>query len=267
MMTTDWRPPRIPREHGAWVMLAIPLILGVVLTGPRPCVAWWIAPAAVFVFLAHESLVPVAQRRLAERPCPLKWTRSRLVWGGLYLGASAGALALAVLGAPVGSRSTLLALAGAAGFAGAVYAVASVFGHRRDLWVELVGMGALALSAPMMAAAAGTWHHVRPLAAAALAFAYFVSALAFVRSYDRRLRNLRKAVTGCLVVHAGLVAGLVGLWLAGVLPALGLLAFAPVLGRTVWGIVRPPAGVVGLGFREAWVAGGFTMLALVALIV
>ena len=39
------RPPRLPRQHGAWVMLAIPLLLGLAVTRARAGAGAWVVPA------------------------------------------------------------------------------------------------------------------------------------------------------------------------------------------------------------------------------
>ena len=75
------RPPPLPREHGAWVIFALPLVLGIGLAGPRSAAAWLVACAALLAFLSHHALVPPLQRRLGGKPAPPGWARSRAAWG------------------------------------------------------------------------------------------------------------------------------------------------------------------------------------------
>jgi len=259
------RPPKLPREHGGWAMLFLPIVLGLALTGFRPAWGWWIAPAATLVYLAHEALSAVADSVRRGRPIPVDRFRARLAWGALYLASGVGCFAAAWSRTPETCRPALLASSLAAGACGAAYAIGSFSGRRRHTAVELAGMAAMALAAPMIAAGSGTWDGSRPLAATALAAPYFVSSLVYVRAYDRQAGKLGDGTATCIAVHAALAVGLGALWLAGVVSGLSLAAFLPVAGRTAWGFIRPPGNLRVLGLREAWVAGGFAVLAGVAL--
>jgi len=246
-------------------MLAIPLILGLGLAGARPSAAWAAAAPALLVFLAHHALVPVLRRRLDARPAPEGWVRSRIVWGCVYLAGAIAMFCSAVALAPASHRGWLLVLSALAALGGAVYSGASAFGSARLAAIELTGMAALSLAAPIMALCAG-----RPIdsalpAASALAFSYSASALSFVRAYTRLDRARILAPASCIAAHVVLAGGLGLMVWSGWLSPWLLAAFAPVAARTAWGLLRPPRDLRQLGLREVWVAASFTIIATVLL--
>jgi hypothetical protein len=205
------------------------------------------------------------QRLGTKRPPEASAVRHRLLWAGIYLTA-----ALITFGAvydliPEWSRPTLLALAVPAAIGAGVYAIASALGHGRRVAVELLGMAAMSLSAPIMAIAAGEPFDNRLPAASLLAFAYSAATLAFVRAWGDLKDDRRTAILGCTVAYLVLFAGLgYAAWRGWFAPIL-FLAFVPVVVRTVWGLVRPPQFLRQLGMREIWVALSFTMLSVILL--
>lgn len=259
------KPPPLPREHGAWVMLALPLLLGLALASGRGAAVWLVPPASVLAFLAHYALVPAIQRARERKAMPPAWLRRRVVWGCVYLVGSAGAFAGCAALVPAASRAEMLAVAGASALAAAVYAAASSLGRGRALGSELVGMTGMALASPMMAAAAGRALDRVAFGASAIALGYFLSSLAFVRTYERRLTAPRAAAIACVAIHAALAVALAAAWWAGALPRAWWIAFLPVAARTAWGLARPPANLRALGLRELWVATSFAALAILAL--
>ncbi len=263
MTRPTWSPPPLPREHGAWVMLILPLILGAGLAGLRPSAAWLVLPAVVLVFLAHYALVPVVQRRLRGKAALPGEFRTRAAWAFAYLAGAALAFTAAFLIAPAPNRTWLLAVSAGAALGGAVYTGASCAGAGRRVVTELVGMAATSLSAPLMALAAGSPIDARLPAASVMAFAYSASTLAFVRAYGRLERAGRTAVLGCVAAHVVLFGGLALMGTAGWLSPWWVAAFAPVAGRTAWGLARPARNLRQLGRREIWVASSFTLIATV----
>lgn len=254
-------PPPLPREHGAWVMLALPLLLGLSLGGGHRA-AWGVPVAAVLAFLAHYAFVPVIQRGRAGKPGPAEWARARWTWGGLYLvGASLAFAATLLLSA---SPRTVVNLALVSGACAAVYFAAAALGSGRAIVSELVGMAGMALSAPLIAAAAGRLDH-RAWTAAAVAYAYFVSSVAFVRAYGALREDRAGATARCLLAHAGVALFLGVLAATGRVAAWPLLAMLPPLGRTVRGLVRPPRNLRVLGMQELGVAVALAVICIVAL--
>ena len=150
--------PALPREHGAWVMLTLPLVLGAALAGPRPNPAWLLPVAVVAVFLAQYALVPLIQRALEKKPAPVEWRRSRLLWGTVYLIAAVFSFALVLTLTIPSNRGVLIQLAALSAAGGAVYVAAACTGLSRLVVIELVGMAAMSLGAPMMAVAVARSH-------------------------------------------------------------------------------------------------------------
>ena len=258
-------PPPLPREHGAWTMLAIPVVLGLGAGGARSEAAWLVPVATVLVFLAHHAIVPWAQRARDGKPSPAGYASRRKVWGVAYLAAAAIVFEGAVLAATSEARGPFLAIAGAAAMLGAAYAVAAVLGHARSIVPETLGLMGVSLGAPMMAAAAG-----RPLdralfGPAALALGYFLSSVAYVRAYERMREDRNTAIRRCLLAHAVLAAALAATALLGALPPWWWIPFVPVAARTVWGLSSPPPNLRALGMGELRIAVAFTVIAYVVL--
>jgi hypothetical protein len=259
------RPPALPREHGAWVMLILPLVLGGAFVFPNPPVpnaGWLFPPTAVAVFLAHYALVPVIQRRLSRKTAPDDWRRRRLLWGGVYLAVAALLFVLTVVWTAGPTRAPFVRLSVVAAVGGALYFVAACTGTGRLVVTELVGMASMSLAAPLMALAAGTPIGPRPLGASVLAFVYSASALSYVRAYgsgrSSRWRTLRTAGGWHLLLFA-LVA-----WVArdGWLPDAWPAVFLPPLVRLLSGVALPPRNLRALGLREIWVALSYAAIAI-----
>jgi hypothetical protein len=78
----------IPREHGAYAELLVPLLTALVLAHARPA-AWLLAGSAVFLFLLHEPVVLLAghrgERRAQELSASARWAVFGLGLGALVL--------------------------------------------------------------------------------------------------------------------------------------------------------------------------------------
>lgn len=261
MARSHWTPPPLPREHGAWVIFGLPLVLGAGLAGIGSAAAWLVACAALLAFLSHHALVPLLQRRLGGRPAPPGFNGSRAAWGSAYWAGALVIFAAAAALTPATHRSWLLVISVGAATGAAAYTAASILGAGRRIAFELIGMAALSLSAPVMALAAGAPIEAPLAAASALAFTYSASALAFVRAYRRLDQARRRAVAGCVAAHILLIGGLILMSGAGWFPPWLLIALVPVVIRTAWGLARPPRNLRQLGLREIWVALSFTVVA------
>lgn len=183
----------VPRQHGAWAMLAIPFVLGVVASRPGP---WQgvLAVAAVSAYLASSAL--------------LDWTRARrraylepaAVFGGCF--AVAGVALLAV--APG------LALLAAVAAAAAVVALgASLAGHPRSLVASLAQVAQALVLVPAAALVAGAFDPPTVARAVLVAGGYLVSSVLVVRSMirargDRGFRALSAGYHAVAVVVAAL---------------------------------------------------------------
>lgn len=245
-------PPPLPREHGAWVMLALPLIFGLAIAWRSPS-AWLVAAAALLAFLAHYALVPALQRRRSGKAAPEAWFRARWTWGGVYLVVAGLAFGGAIALAPATTRTTAVTLAMISAGCAAVYFAAAAFGEGRALWSEVVGMAGMALVAAMVAATAGP-PDVRAWSAVSIAYAYSLSSLSYVRAYGELRERRRAATLRCVAAHLALAVGLLILFLMQVVSGWAIAAMAPVALRTVAGLIRPAANLRALGMRELWVA-------------
>ena len=254
-------PPPPPRQHGAWVMLAIPALLGVALTRGHAGAGWWAMPGLLLAFLAQDALVQAAH---AAGRGSAAYVRRRWAWGLIHL-AGAGACFLSLLAAaPAAARPAVLQVALPAAAAAGTWSVHSMLRRRRALWSELMGMAGMALMAPLMAAAAGLPLSGPPLGAAAVAYAYSLSSVTYVRAYERRRTAPVLAGTVVAAVHVLLFASVALLVRSGAVPPWAALAFLPVALRLAIGLLRPPADLRVLGKRELWVAASFTLLAVVS---
>jgi hypothetical protein len=100
-----------------------------------------------------------------------------------------------------------------------------------------------------------------PLGAAALALAYALSSVAFVRAYERS--RIARSVAWQVL----LLASLMVLAARGFLPSLAPLAFVAPAARTIAAFAFPPADLRRLGLRELWVATSYTLLAAGSLLI
>jgi len=242
-------------------MLVIPMVLGLAAGGARSTAAWFLPPAIVLVFLAHHAIVPWAQRVRERKPALPGYAVRRFVWGTVYLSMALLCFACALFAAGPAARGPFLLVAGVASFLAAVYAVASVLGHARSIVPELVGLVGVSLNGPMIAAAAGRPVDRSSLGIAALALAYFLSSVSYVRAYEKLRAHRRAAIGSCVCAHLAIAAGLVGAAWAGALLPWWWAAFIPVVVRTASGLALPAGNVRQLGLREAWVALCFTAIA------
>lgn len=155
MKRSSWRR-MLPREHGAYAQLVLPL--GAALAASRPNVAGAsFAIAAAAAFVAHEPALVLLGRRGARA----RREGASIAWRWLAC-ALAGAVALGGAALVLSPASRMaVSLPGALG---ALAAVLLWFRHERTLPGELVVCGALTCSALPTALAGGIeWHNALAL--------------------------------------------------------------------------------------------------------
>jgi len=260
-----FQPPPLPREHGAWAMLAIPLLVGLAASGRPVASSLLILPATLLLFMARYAALPAATRLAKGRNLPEGYVARRFLWSAVYLASSGALLLAAVTTAAPSARGATVLMAVVTGVLGTVHAALALVSLDRTLWGELIGLTGLACSAALVMVAAGRPLDGKAWAVAGLCLGYFVTSVAYVRTYRTRDRGKGRAPLACIVVHILVFAGWVALWQQGWLPALGLVAFVPVAMRTAWGLWRPPANVRAVGWTEMGVATSFLVLAALAL--
>lgn len=259
------RPPPLPHEHGAWVMLAITAAFG--LAGsPAPGSGAWVAlPGLLLVFFSRYAALPMLVRFTQGKPSPRSFLVRRIGWGCAYLALAAAFLGWALALAPIHSRGAALAAAAVLLGLGAAHAVLGLVGRDREAWAEILGVAGLAAGASFVAACGGLDRRASVLAPGLLALAYFASSVAFVRAFRAPAPRLRQARAASLAAHLVIAAALAAAAACGLLPSWAALAFVVVLARALWAVAAPPPSLRALGMRELAVAVLFLVLGVAGL--
>lgn len=254
-------PPPLPSEHGAWTMLAIPMVLGLFAGGFRSLPAWLICGAVVLAFLAHYAIVPWAARTPEAMPCRPASAPRRILWAAGYLAASGALFAAAVRAAEPEARVEVLGIAGVASCLASIFAAACIRGSGRILLAESLGLVGMSLTAPMMLRATGQPLTPRLFGISAISLAYFFSSIAYVRAYGGLSADRARSIGGCVLAHVAILLGLALATTSGIVAAYAWAAMVPPIARTAWGLASPPATLRSVGMRELAVALAFTALA------
>jgi hypothetical protein len=133
----------LPQDHGSWVFLLSPLLIGLFATKNWSIVTFYLILCSLSAFLIRQPVtiaVKAYSGRRSRRELPAAW-----FWIVVYgLIASCGLAGLILLGS---GYILLLTIPGVPVFVWHLYLV-SKRAERRQLGVELVGSGVLALAAP-----------------------------------------------------------------------------------------------------------------------
>ena len=261
----------IPREHGAWGLLFVPLLTGAaagLIEGGRffPLVLLTLASLALFWMRTPvESWLGTSPMRAQSE------AEKRLV--GLAVGALAVVAVVALAGLFWGGQNSQLLLLGAvSGVAFASQAFLKVAGRKTRMLAQVVGAIGLTSTAPaaycVAAGHIGTTGSLLWLANWLFAGdqIHFVQ----VRIHSARAASrMQKVSVGryFLVGQTVLAAMLLGIWAYGLLPGLALLAFVPLIIRgTAWFVAKPePLAVRRLGWTEVAYSVSFGVLFVVGL--
>ncbi len=257
-------PPPLPHEHGAWAMLAIPLLLGLAAAWPPAAAAWLMVPAMGFLFLARYAAVSGATRLIAGKRMPEGFLGRRAIWSVLEIAAATLLGMAAWILAPPEARGLLLAAGAVTLVLGGVHTGLAFAGLDRRPPGVLLGMAALASGAPLIVAAAGRPLDRRAVGTGLVALLYFATSQAYVKAVRGSWKGDRVPLRRCLAVHAAIAGALAMLADRSFITPLVVAAFAPVYARTLWGLARPPANLRVLGWREAGVASVFAGIAITA---
>ena len=255
----------LPSDHGSWVFLFSPLLIGLFAGGNWSLASLYLIIASLAAFLIRQPtsmVVKVYSGRRSKRDLPAAW-----FWIAVY-----GLIALlALVGLISHGYAYLLVLAvpGVPVFAWHLYLV-SRRAERRQLGVEIVGSGVLALAAP-----AGYWVGVgsaEPTGWLLLLLTWLQSAASIVYAYLRleqrewqaipptsmRIKPARRAL---LYTSFNLLLAL-GLSLANITPTLLFIPYALQWVETIWGTLRPAVGYkpTAIGIRQLAVSTLFTIL-------
>ena len=258
----------LPSEHGAWVFIFSPLLIGIT-TGVSEG-GWSVAMAylilgALAAFLIRQP-VTIAIKAYSGRRSRKDLPAARF-WIVIY--AALGILAVAGLISMGFSYVLTLALPGIPVFVWHLYLV-SKRAERREAGVEVVGSGVLALAAP-----AAYWVGVGspdPVGWWLFGLTWLQSAASIVHAYLRlEQRELAAAPALPERLRMGWRALLYTTFnlllvtyfsLAGSLPALLPIPYALQWGETLWGCLNPAVGVkpTRIGIRQLIVSTLFTLL-------
>ena len=255
----------LPTDHGSWVFLLSPLLIGLFAGGRWTPAIVPLVVAALAAFLLRQPVTIAVKaysgrRSRSDLPAAVLWI---LIYGLI------GLLAVAILLVLGFWYLLVLALPAAPVFGWHLHLV-SRREERRQLGVEIVGSGVLALAAP--AALWVTFGHADPRGWWLFALTWFQSAASIVYAYLRleqreliiapelpmRLKMARRAL---LYTTFNLLA-VIAFSLAGYLPRLLPLPYGLQWAETVWGTLRPAVGVrpTLIGVRQLIVSTIFTVL-------
>lgn len=255
----------LPTDHGSWVFLLSPLLIGLFAGGRWTPAVVPLVVAALAAFLLRQPVTIAVKaysgrRSRSDLPAAVLWI---LIYGLI------GLLAVAILLVLGFWYLLVLALPAAPVFGWHLHLV-SRREERRQLGVEIVGSGVLALAAP--AAFWVTLGHADPRGWWLWALTWFQSAASIVHAYLRleqreliiapelpvRLKMARRAL---LYTTFNLLA-VSALSLTANLPRLLPLPYALQWAETAWGTLRPAVGVrpTLIGIRQLIVSSLFTLL-------
>ncbi|RPI34257.1 MAG: hypothetical protein EHM70_03465 [Chloroflexota bacterium] len=259
----------LPQDHGSWVFLLSPLLIGLFAGGVWNFASFLLVVACMSAFLLRQP-VAIATKVYSGRR-PKRELLPAQFWIAIY--GLVGLLALAGL-VFMGHLYLLVLLApGLPVFAWHLYLVSRRI-ERRQMAVELVGCGVLALAAPAaLWVSRGQldpqgwwlWLLVWLQSAASIVYAYLRLEQRVMQSapaIGERVRMGRRAIS-FTTFNLLLVSGLL---LAGYIPALLPLPYTLQWLETVWGTLKPAVGVkpTHIGIRQLIVSTLFTVLFILA---
>lgn len=226
----------LPKEHGAWAMLYVPFVLGVAVAGSisLPVLSLLLAISALFI--SRESLLLWWRARSRGKEA----REAGKMLAGYLLLASLCSLPLLLVGRfvwllPLGLMGAALLVFN--GQQGAHLA-------ERSLGNELLAIGGLTLAAPAaFYVGSGQWNGTA-FWLWLLSALYFVSSVFYLklriyRLNPRKQLEQRRAWRNCAAYHSFLLVALLVWVLMGNLSLFALIAFAPVLARTLWSLFKP----------------------------
>lgn len=228
----------LPKEHGAWAMLYVPFVLGVVVAGRVVWPTLWALLAMTALFFAREALRRLRRARQRKRPVREIQRSLAVESGALVLCAGMLLLHHRLYGfLPLGLGAVLVL---------AFNLERAEQREDRSLVTELLAIVGFAMAAPAAYyASAGVWRD-EALWLWGLCWAYFASSVFHVKQVvlsvqPRRLAASKAMRRWVIAYHAALLLSLVCLVTWGASSPWILCAFAPILWRSAWALVRRPA--------------------------
>lgn len=244
------RPVRwVPREHGAWAILAVPLLLGIAAAGAIAAHAL-LAVAAVSAYLFSVPFVDWVRTRRPEHGPPM------ILFGAALAGSGVPLLLL---------RPELAVVAAAVGVLGIATVALTLEGHPKSVLVSLIEVGEAILLVPAAAIVAGgidavTW---RATLAAGI---YLGGSVLVVRSLIRARGDVRYLAASIAFHGIGLVVAALVLSPPYRYLAAALLARAVALPLAQAGLANGPRRLrpIHIGLVEIAASSAIVLLAFAA---
>ena len=259
----------LPPEHGAWVFLLGPLLIGLLAAGQVRVPSIYLVVAAVAGFLIRQPVTIVVKALSGRR------SRESLPAAGFWIAVYGGIAAIHVLGLVLRGFGYVLWLIvpGLPVLAYHLYLI-SRRAERRQWLVEIAAAGALALSATAAywigvgrPDPVGWWLWVLGWAqsVAAILYAYLrleQRALEAAPAMAARFRMGRTA----LAVASGNGIAVSFLCATGALPLWLFLPYLIQVAETLWGVTHPAVGAraKAIGYRQLRISIVFTVLFVLA---
>ena len=258
----------LPQDHGSWVFILSPLLIGIFLGGRLTIAVFYLIFAALAAFMLRQPMTVAVKAYSGRRP------RSDLPAARFWIGVYALLASAALLGLIFKGYAYILYLAipGAPVFAWHLWLV-SRRAERRQAGVEIIATGVLSLIAP-----AAYWTgigHYEPFGWWLWLLAWLQSAASIVYAYLRlEQREQRERPEGRALWKMGRRAVLYTSFNLVLSLALGLLdilprfIFIPYLLQwleTLWGTSNPATGwkPTRIGIRQLIVSSLWTVLFIV----
>lgn len=259
----------LPSEHGAWVFLLSPLLVGLFAAGRLTPAAILLVLAAMSAFLVRQP-VTIAVKVLSGRRPKSDWSPAlfwMLIYGGVAVASAAGLLFLGY------GYILWLGLPAAPLLAWHLWLV-SRRAERRAVAVEVAAGGALALAAP-----AAYWIGLGAYSLSGwllwgLCWAQTAGSIvyAYLRLEQRRLKQMPAKKEQLRMARGALLANSLSFAFAGALALTGWVspwlpaAFTLQWLEALYGALRPAiaARPASIGFRQLAVSSLFTLVFIIA---
>ncbi|MCD6401957.1 MAG: YwiC-like family protein [Anaerolineales bacterium] len=255
----------IPADHGSWVFMLSPLLIGLFAGGRISAPSLYLIIASMAGFLIRQP-VTIAVKVLSGRRSK-KDFQAAMFWIGIYgVIASVSILELFLLGY---GYVIILAIPGVFVFLWHLNLVRTR-SERHQMGVEIVASGVLALSAPAM-----YWvgiGHANPQGWILVILVWLQSATSIVYAYlrlgQRDLKTVPKVIDRLkmgwrALLYSGFDFALVlFLSILGFLPPLLFIPYSLQFIETLYGTLSPAIGVkpTRIGFRQLIISSLFTLL-------
>lgn len=255
----------LPTDHGSWVFLLMPLLIGFFTAGVWHPAGWYLNIAALMAFLLRQPTVMMVKAYAGRRSRNILPT-ARL-WFSIY-----GAVALLALAQLVRLGYAFILWLGIPGmlvFAWHLWLV-SRRAERHQMGVDIIASGSLAVAAPAAywvststPSAVGSWLWILVWfqSAASIVYAFLRLEQRKRKEQPQRTEKLRMGRRALAYAGFNLFASAL-LGAASILPAFIWIPYALQFAEVVWGTFHPAIGVkpTHIGVRQLIVSIIFTGL-------